>query len=162
VRDESWLTLGADQYLADGSTPLQAILELRAQRSGASVPLADGFGDGRVAAYARVDGRAFEGAAETSRRGPGVWTATVKLPAGLGGSTLTVGATFDGAPIVAEKTVPIATDAWSAAYPTTLAGGCALAEARAPGERGVGAFFLCLAGVVLSKRRSGRTARNLP
>ena len=38
----------------------------------------------------------YEGAAQLARRGPGVWIVTVQLPAGLGLSHLTVGATFDG------------------------------------------------------------------
>ena len=122
VRSESWLALGADQYLADGSTPLQAVLELRASRTGAEAPPADGFAQGRLAAYALVDGRLYEGAAQLARRGPGVWVVTVELPPGLGPSHLTVGATFDGAPIVDEKTVPIATDVWTAEYPASIQG----------------------------------------
>ena len=154
VLRESWLTLGAEEYLADGSTPLQGVLELRASPAGGAAPLlddasspdaaapadptappADGFAQGRLAAYALVDGQPFEGAAQLARRGPGVWIVTVQLPAGLGPSQLTVGATFDGASIVEEKTVPIATDVWTAEYPVSVRGGCAVAPA-APGSRG--------------------------
>ena len=169
VLRESWLTLGAEEYLADGSTPLEGVLELRASPAAAapprlddasspdavaavpllddasspdaatpadlSAPPADGFAQGRLAAYALVDGQPFEGAAQLARRGPGVWIVTVQLPAGLGPSLLTVGATFDGAPIVEEKTVPIATDVWTAEYPVSVRGGCAIPRgARQPRE----------------------------
>jgi len=127
ARSESWLTLGADQYLADGSTPLQAIIELRAARTDAAAALpADGPFDGRLAAYVLVDGRAFGPTPSLARRGPGVWVATVRLPRGLGGSSLTVGAKFDGADIVERKSVPIATDAWNAEYPPIARGGCSV------------------------------------
>ena len=161
-RSESWLTLGAGQYLADGSTPLQAIIELRAQRTDLSAPPADGFGEGRVAAYAEVDGRRLDDAIATTRRGPGVWTAIVRLPAGLGGSTLTVGATFDGAPIVAEKAIPIATDVWNGEYAATAGGGCAVAGRgvhEPPGDRGsltIAALCAVAAGVSKRRRRIGR------
>jgi hypothetical protein len=161
-RSESWLVLGADQYLADGSTPLQAVLELRAQgKSGPPSP-ADGFAAGRLAVYARVDGRPFDDAVEATRRGPGVWTATLTIPPGLGGSTLTVGATFDGAPIVTPKAIPIATDAWNARYGSIARGGCAVGDAGDAGPSGrscgLAALGLCLAAAGRSKRRT-RNAR---
>jgi hypothetical protein len=142
VEGESWLAFGADEYLADGSTPLEVAVELRAARpaSGGSAPPADGFAEARLDVYALVDGRPYEGAVQTTRRGAGVWAATVVLPGGLGGSSLTVGANFDGAPIVASKTVPIAADIWSAEYPTRVQGGCAVG----PGETGGGGAGLSL------------------
>ncbi|MDP9033380.1 MAG: S8 family serine peptidase [Myxococcota bacterium] len=129
ARSESWLTPGADDYLADGSTPLQAIVELRTAREGGLPPaLADGFGDGRLTAYALVDGVAYPSAVQSLvRRGPGIWVVTVALPPGFGGRTLTVGATFDGVDVVDRKTVPIATDRWSAVFPARLRGGCTAA-----------------------------------
>jgi hypothetical protein len=124
VRAASWLTLSADTVLADGSTPLQAIVELR---SAQGAP-ADGFDPTRLVAYARVDGAALAGAVTSfDRRGPGVWVATVELPAGLGGSILTVGVTFDGSDIVAPRSVPVATDAWTAGYASSAKGGCTAA-----------------------------------
>jgi subtilisin family serine protease len=127
TRTESWLTLGADQYLADGSTDLQAVVELRAARTDAAAPLpADGPFDARLAAYTLVDGKEFAPAPSLARRGPGVWIATVRLPPGLGGSSLTVGAKFDGADIVDRKSIPIATDAWNAEYPPIARGGCSV------------------------------------
>jgi subtilisin family serine protease len=138
VRAESWMTLSADVYLADGSTPLQAIIELRATRPGtATAPPADGFAAGRLAAYALVDGAPFAGAVHSLvRRGPGVWLAIVQLPPGLGGSKLTVGATFDGLDIVEPKSIPIATDVWEAAYPPRVQGGCAVGGAVRPSGDG--------------------------
>ncbi|HLK38529.1 MAG TPA: S8 family serine peptidase, partial [Polyangiaceae bacterium] len=56
VAAESWLTLGADFCLADGSTPLQVVLELRAARGGSpSAPPADGFSADHLGVYAVVD-----------------------------------------------------------------------------------------------------------
>ncbi len=129
VASQSWLTLGGDVYFADGSTPMQAILELRSASTGAGVaPPADGFADGRLVAYVLVDGLPYAGGiASLTRRGPGVWLATVQLAGGLGGNNLTVGATFDGNAIVAAKSIPIATDAWNADYPPSIAGGCVAA-----------------------------------
>ncbi len=160
VRSESWLTLGAEEYFADGSTPLQAVLELRAARTGSSALPADGFTQSRLAAYALVDDRPLEGAVQLVRRGPGVWSVTVQPPAGLGLSHLSIGATFDGQPIVEQKTVPIATDAWTAEYPATVQGGCMVAPYRTRGStgdacsRGLGLLTLWLA-----RRRSRRGVR---
>jgi hypothetical protein len=155
ARGLSWMTLGADVYLADGSTPLQAIVELRA--GGASPAPADGFGSGRLAAYALVNGSAMEGAIESLvRRGPGVWMATVVLPAGLGGSTLTVGTTFDGVDIVEPKSIPIATDTWSADYPPSIGGGCSVA--RLDAAKGEPSFVLLIGLAGWRRRRRTRRA----
>ncbi len=126
VLSASWLTPGGDFYLADGSTPMQVILELRAASTGAAqAPVADGFGAGRLVAYARVGGQPRPDAVQSLvRRGPGVWVATVQLPAGLGGQSLTLGATFDGADIVRPAVIPIAVDSWSAGYAASVTGGC--------------------------------------
>ncbi len=158
-RGASWMTLGADVFLADGSTPLQAVLELRGAASGGAPPPADGFAPERLQPYAKVDGAPQPGAVQLARRGPGVWIATVQLPAGLGGSSLAVGATFDGAPVVGEKVIPIATDLWTAAYPTTVGGGCAVAGR--PVRRGAARGLLTLALVAAARRLSRRRARSL-
>ena len=133
VRAASWLTPGGDFFLADGSTTMQVIVELRATAAGPGPPpLADGFADGRLVPYALVDGQAEAFAVQSfARRGPGVWVATVSLPAGLGGSTLTLGATFDGADVVAPRSIPIATDAWSARYTGSARGGCSVGAKEA-------------------------------
>jgi subtilisin family serine protease len=150
ARSESWLTLGADLYLADGSTPLEGIVELRAPRSGTAPPTpADGFADGRLAAYAMVDG-SFQEPPSVRRAAPGVWVASVRLPSGLGGRTLTVGVTFDGEQIVAPKSVPIATDAWNAAYAPSAKGGCAVAVPRHRSALGLIAILVALS---LRRRR---------
>jgi len=132
IRSASWMALGGDFYLADGSTPLQAILELRAAAgTGTLPPRADGFAPERLGSYVLVNGAPLAGAADAPvRRGPGVWVVMVNLPAGLGGSVATVGATFDGQDIVDPKSIPIATDAWSADYPASIGGGCAVANGR--------------------------------
>jgi MYXO-CTERM domain-containing protein len=154
ARETSWITLGADPFLADGSTPMQAIIELRVAKTSASPPpAADGFGDGRLAAYARVDGATYAGAiASLTRRGPGVWVATVQLPAGLGGSILTVGATFDGKDIVDAKSVPIATDVWNAGYPASIHGGCAVGTVGASTAHPV-LWIATAIGLVAARRR---------
>jgi subtilisin family serine protease len=152
-RTQSWLTPSGDYYSADGATPLQAILELRTAVAGTSPPsAADGFAPGRLGGYALVDGKPYPGAVQSLvRRGPGVWVATVQLAAGLGGSSLVLGATFDGHAIVDEVSMPIATDAWTSEYPSTVVGGCAVSGAGAP--PGSGAWFACLTlGVALGVR----------
>jgi subtilisin family serine protease len=148
VRASSWITLGADPYLADGSTPMEAIIELRAAGAGSGpAPPADGFADGRLVAYALVDGVPYPGAvASLVRRGPGVWVATVQLPAGLGGNDLTIGATFDGSDIVDPRSVAIATDTWMAGYASSVKGGCSVAAAGdgAWASGGMIAIALCV------------------
>jgi hypothetical protein len=172
VRANSWVTLGADTYLADGSTPLQAVVELRAARAGAgAAPPADGFSADRIAAYAWVDGAPYSGAAPSLvRRGPGVWLATVQMPPGLGGSTLTVGATFDGQDIVEPKSIPIATDGWNAEYPSSIhGGGCAVAagvdDAGAggamPGTASCAVVAAAAAVAAARRRRRSRSGRAL-
>ena len=135
------------------------MLELRASRTSAGALPADGFAQSRLAAYALVDGQPVPGATELARRGPGVWVIGVQLPPGLGLSHVTVGATFDGAPIVEEKTVPIATDAWTADYAPAVRGGCAVTPSAIgrPGEHargGAGAVLALLASLGLARRRS--------
>jgi subtilisin family serine protease len=148
LRSASWMTLGADLYLADGSTPLQAIVELRASRGSPPRP-ADGFGAGRLAAYALVNGSPVSGAVESLvRRGPGVWALTLAVPGGLGGSVLTVGATFDGEDIVQPKSIPIATDAWSALYAPNIRGGCTIANE----EKGTGDVGFIIAAALAAGR----------
>jgi subtilisin family serine protease len=160
VMAQSWMTLGADVFLADGSTPMQAILELRADSTGTgAAPLADGFAADRLAAYVLVDGLPYAGGISSFvRRGPGVWLVTVELAAGLGGNNLTLGVTFDGANIVAAKAVPIATDAWNADYPPTLEGGCSVANGQRSGW-GVGGALLGGLMLIRAWRRKRRDRR---
>jgi hypothetical protein len=177
VRSRSWLAMGADTYLADGTTPLQAILALRAPgASGApdapDAP-ADAFGDGRLLAYALLNGQPYaqwpcvqEPGSGTSagcqRRGPGVWVITLQPPAGLGGSSLTLGATFDGVDVVDRRSVTIATDAWSGEYPPAAVGGCSAGGGiRAARAASGSAPWWLLAGMLLRRAlRPRRPARS--
>jgi hypothetical protein len=155
VASQSWLTLGGDVYDADGSTPMQAIFELRAASTGPGVaPPADGFDDGRFVATVLVDGLPYDGGiASLVRRGPGVWVATIQLAGGLGGNNLTVGGTFDGAAVVASKSIPIATDTWNADYPPSIGGGCVAAGRRADAWAGLAAAAM---GVIVGWGRRRR------
>jgi subtilisin family serine protease len=153
--DQSWVTLSADYVAADGSTPLTAIVELRTVDG---KHRADFFDKGRLAPVLLVDGVPFEGAPEIIRRGPGVWFFAWRPPPGLGGSRATFGATFDGAPIVATRTVPIASDRWTAEYPSH-AGGSQCGVAGAGTGAGSGVMAGTLAGAValaLARRRRSR------
>lgn len=158
VRSASWLTLGADLYLADGSTPLEGVVELRtAPDASSTAQPADGIGSGRLAAYALVDGDPEQGAIQSlARRGPGVWLVTTQLPPGLGGSQLTVGVTFDGNDIVTPRTIPIATDTWDADYAGWVKGGCAASAPHTAGSLGWVAAALGLVAALGRRRVSGR------
>ncbi|MBV9946283.1 MAG: hypothetical protein JOZ69_05510, partial [Myxococcales bacterium] len=126
----------------------------------------------RLALSVRVDGAPRDGDFPLSRRGPGIWAAEMRLPAGLGGSNLTVGATFDGAEVVASRTVPIATDVWAADYPPAVRGsraGCALVAAASGGPseprragRGSWAWAAALLGLAAARRRGARPAPRVP
>jgi len=91
------------------------------------------------------------------RRAPGVWFFTVTPPPGLGGHSVTLGATFDGVAIVTPKTVPIATETWTANYGASAAGsgGC---DVHGRGGTGEGwAVGLLLAAANLRRRRRSRS-----
>lgn len=157
VKAKSWLTTGGDYYLADGSTPMQAIVELRSTPSGsAAPPVADGFAEGRLTAYALVDGAPRSDAVRSLvRRGPGVWVATVQLPGGLGGSSLTFGARFDGQDIVTPHTIPIAADAWTSLYEAKAKSACGVSVpggARESGGWGFAAVAWATATLVRRRR----------
>lgn len=146
----SWMTLSADHVSADGSTPITALLELRTEdpRKRASL-----FALSRLAARVRVSdgGPVFE--ADVVRAGPGLFTFQVTLPPGLGGRAATFEATFDGAPIVAPRTVAIGTDPWTSAYPVKAGGACDQAPA---GPAGVSGGLLAGLGALLLGRRRRR------
>jgi hypothetical protein len=122
---KSWIALSTDYIVADGSTPTVAIVELRTTEG---LP-ADLFEPSRLHAAVAVDGSALAPEPRLTRRGPGVWTFAVTPEPGFGGQAVTFGATFDGAPIVAPRTLAIATDPWTATYPSPAAGSgsCAMA-----------------------------------
>ena len=168
ARSESWLTLGGRRCTSPTvrrrSRRCSSCALARTRTPG--TPPADGFAQSRLAAYALVDGRPFAGAAQLAAARPGGVARHRAAPAGLGVSQLTVGATFDGAPIVEAKTVPIATDVWTAEYPARIGGGCAVAfstigrrATRAgqggPADRREGAGgILALAALALVRRRA--------
>jgi hypothetical protein len=161
VRSSSWLTLGADVCLADGSTPVEGVVELRTapDASGIAEP-ADGISGGRLAAYALVDGESVDGVIQSlARRGPGVWLATTQVPPGYGGSQLTVGVTLDGRDIVTPRTIPIATDTWDADYPGFAKGGCAVGAPRATGPTGPGGGAAAALGIAIALGAGFRRSR---
>lgn len=156
---ESWITLSEDYVPADGSTPVTAILELRTTDA---AHRADFFDSERLKPVLLVDGAPFEVTPTLIRRGPGVWLFVWKPPPGLGGSHATFGATFDGEPIVAPRTVPIATDAWNARYPSKATGSsCAIAPATFARGGGLGGGAVTCALMVLAHRRASRRRRSL-
>ena len=122
--DTSWLTVSADYVAADGSTPLTAIVELR---TADGQHRADFFDAPRLRPVLLIDDQPVEVPPEIIRRGPGVWFFTYTAPPGIGGSRATFGATFDGVPIVKEKTLPVASDRWTAKYPSSASGGSSCA-----------------------------------
>lgn len=150
-RAQSWLALSTTYVPADASTAVTAIVELR---TASGDDRADLFGAERLAARVEVDGVPVDPAPTLQRRGPGVWTYTWTPPTGLGGRRATFLATFDGEPIVEPRSVPIATDGWTARYPNEASGsGCAV---TAPGSRAplsVAALAGVAALVTLRRRR---------
>jgi hypothetical protein len=161
--NQSWLTLSASYAAADGSTPVTAILELRTEND---AHRADLFDPRRLQPVVRVDG-ALQPPPTIIRRSPGVWFFSFVPPRGLGGSAVTFGATFDGQPIVASKTIPIAVDIWRAEYASGVKGGCAVGpvlSGNANHERsplgivgGLGGVAATLA-LARRRRRRGRLA----
>ena len=130
AREKSWMTFSADYVAADESTPLTAIVELRAidpAHPSDQPHRADLFDASRLSPYVLIDGRASL-APQIVRRGPGVWYMTILLPRGMGGSSFTLGVRFDGEDIVDPHTLPIGTDIWTADYPSHAKGGCVVAR----------------------------------
>jgi subtilisin family serine protease len=145
----SWLTLSADHAPADASTQVVAIVELRTADAKGR---ADLFDPSRLAPVILVGTATLTPLPPMIRKAPGLWFFTVPLPPGLGGSSLTVGATFDGVDIVPRRTIPIATDVWTGSYPTTAGGSCGLSPSRPAGGSAV-ALALALALALARRRR---------
>ena len=162
--EQSWITLSSDYVPADGSTPVTAIVELR---TADGKHRADFFDKGRLVPVLLVDGAPFDGVPEIIRRGPGVWFFAWRPPSGLGGSRATFGASFDGASIVASRTIPIAADSWNAEYSSHAGGSQCGVTGRAAGRGGSsganwGAAAASLAGalaLVMARQRHARHAR---
>jgi hypothetical protein len=151
--ERSWITLSSDYVAADGSTPLTAIVELR---TADGAHRADFFDAPRLAPVLLVDGQVVDPPPRLVRRGPGVWFYVWEPPPGLGGSRATFGATFDGVPVVAPKTLPIGPDRWTALYPSSAKGSSC--ETVAPGSSASeGALALALVLACATLRRRLRT-----
>jgi subtilisin family serine protease len=162
-RSASWMSLGDSVAFADGSTPIQGVIELRAAaRAGALAAPADGFVPSRLTTYAEIDGQPVTGVVGPPvRRGPGVWTVMVQPPSGLGGSSLTVGARFDGVNVVTPVSIPIATDAWTALYPPSVHGGCSVGRVAPDRTAGLLAVVWFLVGGLHRRRADRREAERL-
>jgi subtilisin family serine protease len=157
--EQSWVTLSADYVAADGSTPLTAILELR---TADARHRADLFDAARLLPVVLVDGAPAGTPPALVRHGPGVWVYAWTPPAGLGGSRATFGATFDGAPIVVPRTLPIGTDGWNADYPSAAKGsGCTIGRDGGGGSGGA-LPLAAVAWFVLIPLRARRSKRGVP
>jgi hypothetical protein len=159
TRAASWVTLSTDYFAADESMPLTAIFELR---TADGTHRADMFDPTRFVGRVSIDG-APQAAPPLQKVAPGLWTMTIQLPRGLGGSSLTIGATFDGVDIVDPKTVPIGTDIWNAEYSSHAKGGCAVAASVGGGKSAEGLGFIeivsklmILGGALFLARRARR------
>jgi hypothetical protein len=145
----SWLTLSADYVSADGSTPMTAIVELR---TADGAHRADFFDAPRLQPFVVVDGQEVRPAPQLIRRGPGVWFFVWDPPAGLGGQSATFGARFDGADIVAPRTVPIGADRWTASYASEAKGSSCAFSPREPSTFAAPTLFALAAHLVFRRR----------
>jgi hypothetical protein len=154
---QSWITLSADYVAADGSTPLTTIVELR---TADGKHRGDLFDQTRLQPVVLVDGKPFDPPPALVRHAPGLFTFAWTPPPGLGGSRATFGATFDGSPIVEPHTIPIASDAWNAVYPSHASGsGCAVERERAsPRAWWAPAGALLTAAALRRRRRRTRAS----
>ena len=140
----SVMTLSEDYAPADGSTPITATLELRTT-SGHRASLFDASRLHAIAVLGvfPLDATIVRGAA------PGLFMFTVAIPPGHANETLTLGATFDGADVVPQATIPVALDAWTAGYPPYVGGGCSSARSGT----GNAAPAVLLLGLLALRRR---------
>lgn len=150
VRSQSWIALSSNYAAADGSTPVIALVELRTEDG---EHRGDLFDPSRLRAYARLgDGETVN--PELTRVGPGLWRFSYTPPPGHGGSYLEVGATFDGAPIVEPKIIPVSTDAWTSRYSPQVRGGCTVAGSTPWAHTGyVASLFVAFLSVARRRRR---------
>jgi subtilisin family serine protease len=153
--EQSWIALSSDYVAADGSTPLTAIVELR---TADGAHRGDLFDASRLRVSLLVDGEPVASPPAIVRRGPGVWFYVWEPPAGLGGSRATFGATFDGVPIVAPRTLPIAPDRWTARYGSRMFGSsCAMTSMpKSLSTLSYGALVASLIALCAGRRRTGR------
>jgi subtilisin family serine protease len=156
----SWISLSSNYLLADGSTPTVAVIELRNETG----EPADLFEPSRLAPSVNVDGLTFAPEPTLLRRGPGVWTYSVTPQPGFGGQAITFGASFDGVPIVVARTIPIATDPWTAAYASSAmgSGSCGVASGTSPTPRASAWASLAALCTLLRARRKKTRLRVSP
>ena len=153
---KSWLTLSESFVPADGSTPFTVIAELRT----AAGDVADLVDPARLSPVVSFGGTRLD-APQLTRRGPGVWVYTLTTPPGYGGTYATFGLELDGVPIVAPKSVPVATDPWTASYPSRASGGACSMHTSAGAPAGPTSASLALvsglgAVVAVARRRRRR------
>ena len=161
--DASWLSLATDVVSADGKRPVSGFLELR---TAGGVDRADQFDASRLVATASLPGASLT-APVVSRVGPGLWSLSVAVPAGYGGATLTVGATFDGAAIVNPVSLPVASDVWTAHAASEARGsGCTVGgsggSGGSGGNGGANGVAALVASVAIFLRRSRRRRLTRP
>ncbi len=145
--NQSWLALSEDFAVSDGSTPLTVTLELR------STPdlRASMFDISRLQPIALLGNTPLP---TTIVRGaaPGLFSFTVTTPPGNANQSLTLGATFDGNPIVQAATIPVALDPWTAGYAPFAQGGCSAAQSTTGPRDVVPPLFLL--GLLALRRRA--------
>lgn len=144
--ERSWLVLGNDYWEADGKTAMVGLLELRNLDNDP----ADLFDISRLAVEISIADEALP-PPTLERLGPGLYRFRALAPAGRGGQLARFGARFDGVPVVAAKSVPIALDGWRSRYATTLGGGCGMHEQAA--RSGVWQAVVAAFVVALGRRR---------
>jgi len=154
---QSWITLSSSYAAADGESAVTAIVELRTADGSHR---ADLFDASRLAPQIAIDGAQVASVPQIIRRGPGVYAYAYNAPVGSGGSVVSLGATFDGSPIVTPHTIPISTDVWTGSYASSAKGGCTisseLSRENGPNSRWVG---LALGALVITRRRKKSAAR---
>ena len=145
----SWLALSHAFAPATGQEPVTVLLELR----NALGQPADLFGADRLAAEVRVESTLLP-APPLTRVGPGLYRYEVRVPEGHGGGeTMTFGARFDGAPVVADRRIPIGNDPWRTFYGSKVVGACSMHASPASWTAGVGAAVAALALTTYRRRR---------
>ncbi len=145
----SWVTLSESFVPADGSTPFTVIAELRTP----SGDVADLVDPARLNPVVSFGGNRLE-SPQLTRRGPGVWVYILTPPPGYGGTYATFGLELDGVAVVAPKSVPVATDPWTASYPSRATGGaCSMHVSGSADDRLGWAGLAVFSALVLVRRR---------
>jgi MYXO-CTERM domain-containing protein len=147
----SWIALSTDYVAADRNTPTVATLELRTADGSER---ADVFDPARLKATVLVDGAPVEPLPTITRVAPGLFRFNYTPAAGLGGRNALIGASFDGTPIVAPRSLPIAADGWRALYAPRGLGGCSTgASSSSPSAPMMGLGLGLVLAYALRRRR---------